>query len=164
MDLESLKGLYIQELKGLYSAEEQMVKALRRLAKAATNDDLVAGFEEHLEQTKEHAERLEKILESHDESTRGPKCKGMQGLIKESTEIIEGEPDDDIRDVGLISAAQRAEHYEIAGCGCAHTYAEMLGDDKGAALLDSMLEEEGETDQRLTQLAKSVINIKAPRK
>jgi ferritin-like metal-binding protein YciE len=164
MELETLKDLYIHELRDLYSAEKQLIKALPKMAKAATNDDLIAGFEEHLEQTKEHAERLETILDSHDESTRGPKCKGMEGLIKEGAEIIEEEADDDVRDAGLISAAQRVEHYEIAGYGCAHAYAEMVGDDKGAALLDSTLEEEGETDKRLTHVAQSVINIKAARK
>ena len=164
MELETLKDLYIHELKDLYSAEKQLIRALPKMAKAATNDDLIGGFEEHFEQTKEHAERLEKILESHDESTRGPKCKGVGGLIKEGEEIIEEKADDDVRDAGLISAAQRVEHYEIAGYGCAQTYAEMLGDKRGAELLQTTLEEEGETDKKLTRLAMSVINTKAARK
>jgi ferritin-like metal-binding protein YciE len=161
MELETLKDLYIHELKDLHSAEKQLVKALPKMAKAATNEDLAAGFEEHLAQTEEHVARLEKILASHDESIRGPKCKGMEGLIEEGKEMIEEEGDDDVRDAGLISAAQRVEHYEIAGYGCARTYAEELGDDTGASLLSETLEEEKATDEKLTELAKTVINIRA---
>ena len=161
MELETLRDLYIHELKDLHSAEKQLTKALPRMAKAATNEDLAAGFEEHLAQTEEHVNRLEKILESHDESTRGPKCKGMEGLIEEGKEMIEEDGDDDVRDAGLISAAQRVEHYEIAGYGCARTYAEILGDRKGADLLDQTLEEEAATDKKLTGLAKTLINLQA---
>jgi ferritin-like metal-binding protein YciE len=161
MELETLRDLYIHELKDLHSAEKQLTKALPRMAKAATNEDLAAGFEEHLAQTEEHVKRLEKILESHDESTRGPKCKGMEGLIEEGKEMIEEDGDDDVRDAGLISAAQRVEHYEIAGYGCARTYAEILGDRKGADLLDQTLEEEAATDKKLTELAKTLINLQA---
>jgi ferritin-like metal-binding protein YciE len=162
MELETLKDLYIHELKDLLSAENQLIKALPKMAKAATNEDLAAGFEEHLEQTKEHAARLEKILDSHDESSeRPPKCKGMEGLLKEGEEMIEEEAEDEVRDAGLISAAQRVEHYEIAGYGCARTYAEILGDKKGADLLQRTLDEEGATDKKLTKLAKSVINVEA---
>jgi ferritin-like metal-binding protein YciE len=163
MELETLRDLYIHELKDLHSAEKQLTKALPRMAKAATNEDLAAGFEEHLAQTEEHVNRLEKILESHDESTRGPKCKGMEGLIEEGKEMIEEDGDDDVRDAGLISAAQRVEHYEIAGYGCARTYAEILGDRKGADLLDQTLEEEAATDKKLTELAKTLINLEAAR-
>jgi ferritin-like metal-binding protein YciE len=131
------------------------------MAKAATNEKLGAGFKEHLEQTKEHAGRLEKILTSHDQTTRGPKCKGMEGLLKEGAEMIEEEADDDVRDAGLISAAQRVEHYEMAGYGCARTYAEMLGDKEGAQLLQTTLAEEADTDKKLTKLATSVINVAA---
>ena len=109
MELETLKDLYIHELKDLHSAEKQLTKALPKMAKAASNEDLAAGFEEHLAQTEEHVNRLEKILESHDESVRGPKCKGMEGLIEEGAEIIEEDADEDVRDAGLISAAQRVE-------------------------------------------------------
>ncbi len=161
MDLETLKDLYIHELKDLHSAEKQLVKALPKMAKAAANEDLVEGFEEHLAQTEEHVARLEKILASHDEAIRGPKCKGMEGLIEEGKEMIEEEGDDDVRDAGLISAAQRVEHYEIAGYGCARTYAEELGDDTGASLLSQTLEEEKATDEKLTELAKTVINVRA---
>ena len=103
MELETLRDLYIHELKDLHSAEKQLTKALPRMAKAATNEDLAAGFEEHLAQTEEHVNRLEKILESHDESTRGPKCKGMEGLIEEGKEMIEEDGDDDVRDAGFLS-------------------------------------------------------------
>jgi ferritin-like metal-binding protein YciE len=161
MELETLRDLYIHELKDLHSAEKQLTKALPKMAKAATNEDLAAGFEEHLAQTEEHVNRLEKILESHDESTRGPKCKGMEGLIEEGKEMIEEDGDDDVRDAGLISAAQRVEHYEIAGYGCARTYAEVLGDRNGADLLEKTLEEEAATDKKLTELAKTLINLQA---
>jgi ferritin-like metal-binding protein YciE len=161
MELETLQDLYITELKDLYSAEKQLIKALPKMAKAATNEELAAGFKLHLEETKVQAERLEQILKSHDETTRGPKCKGMEGVIAEGDEMIKEDGDDDVRDAGLISAAQRVEHYEIAGYGCARTYAEMLGDKEGAALLKTTLDEEANTDKKLTRLAKSVINLKA---
>ena len=161
MELETLKDLYIHELKDLYSAEKQITKALPKMAKAATNEELSAGFEEHLEQTKEHVARLEKILASHDEATRGPKCKGMEGLLKEGDEMVKEDAEDEVRDAGLIAAAQRVEHYEIAGYGCARTYAELLGDQQSAELLQSTLTEESETDKKLTRLAKSVINVAA---
>jgi ferritin-like metal-binding protein YciE len=161
MEMETLKELYIHELKDLHSAEKQLVKALPKMAKAATDEELAAGFTEHLEQTQEHVNRLERILENHDESLRGPKCKGMAGLIEEGEEIIEDASDDEVRDAGLISAAQRVEHYEIAGYGCARTYAELLGDEEGADLLNQTLQEEGETDKKLTHLAKSLVNPKA---
>jgi ferritin-like metal-binding protein YciE len=161
MELQTLQDLYITELKDLYSAEKQLIKALPKMAKAATNADLAAGFKLHLEETKEQAARLEQILKSHDETTRGPKCKGMEGVIAEGDEMIEEEGDDDVRDAGLISAAQRVEHYEMAGYGCARTYAELLGDKEGATLLKTTLDEEAATDKKLSKLAKSVINLKA---
>jgi len=161
MELETLKDLYIHELKDLYSAENQIIKALPKMAKAATNSKLVDGFNKHLIETKEHAVRLEKILKSHDETTRGPKCKGMEGVIKEGDEMIEEDAENEVRDAGLISAAQRVEHYEMAGYGTARTYAELLGDQQGAKLLQRTLDEEAATDQKLTKLAKSSINAAA---
>ena len=161
MELETLKDLYIHELKDLYSAETQIIKALPKMAKAASNRQLRAGFLEHLEQTKEHAARLERILKSHEETTRGPKCKGTEGMLKEGDELIKEEADEEVRDAGLIAAAQRVEHYEMAGYGCARTYAEMLGDDTGAKLLQKTLDEERATDQKLTKLAVSTVNIAA---
>ena len=161
MELETLQDLYITELKDLYSAEKQIIKALPKMVKAASNDQLAAGFAEHLDQTKEHAVRLEKILASHDETTRGPKCKGMEGVLKEGAEMIEEEADEEVRDAGLIAAAQRVEHYEMAGYGCARTYAQLLGDKDGAKLLQTTLDEEAATDKKLTKLATSVINLAA---
>ncbi len=161
MKLETLKDLYISQLKDLYSAENQLIKALPKMAKAATNPDLSAGFTEHLEQTKEHAARLKQILESHGQTTRGPKCKAMEGLVEEGAEMIEEEADDEVRDAGLICAAQRVEHYEIAGYGCVRTFAELLGDKEGAKLLQTTLDEEGDTDKKLTKLAVSTINLQA---
>jgi ferritin-like metal-binding protein YciE len=164
MELETLKDLYVHELKDLYSAEKQIIKALPKMIKAASNDQLAAGFQQHLEETKEHAARLERLLESHDETTRAPKCKGMEGVLEEGAEMIEEDGDEEVRDAGLIAAAQRVEHYEMAGYGCAKTYAELLGDKQGAQVLKQTLDEEAATDKKLTKLAKSVINVKAARK
>jgi ferritin-like metal-binding protein YciE len=161
MELETLKDLYTHELKDLYSAENQIIKALPKMAEAATNEELSAGFEQHLEQTKKHAQRLEQILESHGETTRGPKCKGMEGVIAEGNEMIKEDAEDEVKDAGLIAAAQRVEHYEMAGYGCARTYAELLGDTKGAKLLQQTLDEEKATDEKLSDLAKSTINVEA---
>jgi ferritin-like metal-binding protein YciE len=161
MQLETLKDLYIRELKDLYSAERQLVKALPKMAKAARNKELAAGFQEHLEQTKGHAQRLEQILSSHKQTSRGPKCKGMEGIVAEGAELIEEEADEEIKDAGLISAAQRVEHYEMAGYGTARTYADLLNDKEGANLLEMTLEEEKATDQKLTKLAKSAVNVAA---
>ena len=161
MKLETLKDLYFLELKDLYSAEKQIIVALPKMAKAATHPKLAAGFKEHLEQTREHAARLEKILASHGQTTRGPKCLGMEGALKEGAEMIAEEADDEVRDAGLIGAAQRVEHYEMAGYGCARTYAELLGDKAGAKLLQTTLNEEADTDKKLSKLATSVINLAA---
>jgi ferritin-like metal-binding protein YciE len=163
MQLETLQDLYIHELKDLYSAEKQLVRALPKMAKAANNEELAAGIQKHLDQTKEHAARLETILSSHKQSTRGAKCKGMEGIIAEGAEMIEEEADPEVKDAGLISAAQRVEHYEIAGYGTVRTYAELVGDKEGAKLLQTTLSEEEETDKTLTKLAKSSINIAAAR-
>lgn len=156
MELNTLKDLYYHELKDLYSAEKQLIKALPKMAKAATSKELASGFEKHLKETKVHAERLEKILSSHSQTTRGPKCKGMEGLLEEGEEMIEEEADEEVRDAGLISAAQRVEHYEIAGYGTARTYAELIGDKDGAKLLQTTLDEEAATDEKLTTVAKEI--------
>jgi ferritin-like metal-binding protein YciE len=161
MELETLKDLYVHELKDLYSAENQLIKALPKMAKAAKNRQLSAAFNQHLEQTKRQAKRLEQILKSHDESTRAPKCEGMEGLSAEGDKMVKEDAEDEVRDAGLIAAAQRVEHYEIAGYGCARTYAQLLGDKNGARLLDTTIREEGDTDKKLTKLAKSVINLRA---
>lgn len=164
MKLQTLKDLYIHELKDLYSAEKQLCRALPKLANSASNKKLSAGFEQHLEETKTHVTRLEDILANLDQSTRGPKCKGMEGLIAEGEEMIKEEADDEVRDAGLIAAAQRVEHYEIAGYGTARTYAQLLGDQKGAKLLQTTLDEESKTDKKLTDLAESSINVAAEEK
>jgi len=161
MELQTLKDLYLHELKDLFSAEQQLVKALPKMAKAASNKELAAGFQEHLEQTRGHAHRLEQILSSHKATTRGSKCKGMEGIVAEGAEMIEEEADDEVKDAGLISAAQRVEHYEMAGYGTACAYAELLGDWEGAKVLQTTLAEERETDQKLTKLAKSAVNVAA---
>jgi ferritin-like metal-binding protein YciE len=161
MELETLRDLYVHELKDLYSAEQQLIKALPKMKKAARNRSLAAAFNQHFEQTKRQVRRLEEILKRHDESTRGPKCEGMEGLIKEGDKMAGEDAQDDVRDAGLIASAQRVEHYEIAGYGCARTYAQLLGDKQGARLLDTTLREEANTDKKLTKLAKSVINLKA---
>jgi ferritin-like metal-binding protein YciE len=160
MKENQLKEIYVEELKDLYSAENQLVKALPKMAKAATSEDLRAGFEEHLEQTKGHVQRLEDIFKTLGESPKGKTCKGMQGLVTEGSEMIEEEDEGEGLDVGLISAAQRVEHYEIAGYGCVAAYADLLGEEEAASLLRMTLEEEKETDKKLTELARE-INVEA---
>jgi ferritin-like metal-binding protein YciE len=161
MEQKALKELYVDELRDIYNAENQLVKALPKMAKAATSQDLRAGFENHLEQTKAHVQRLERIFESLEGKPAGKKCKGMEGLIKEGAEMIEdGELKGEVLDAGLISAAQRVEHYEIAAYGCVRTYANILGQARAVSLLDETLNEEKKTDQKLTELAEN-INIEA---
>jgi ferritin-like metal-binding protein YciE len=155
-----LRELYLDELRDLYSAEKQLVKALPKMAKAATAPDLRSGFEEHLEQTKGHVSRLEQIFKALDESPNGKTCKGMEGLIKEGGEMIEEDSEAEQLDAGLIAAAQRVEHYEIAGYGCVRTYATLLGEQDAVGLLEETLNEEKETDSKLTELAEN-INVEA---
>ena len=160
MEHNALKELYVDELKDIYNAENQLVKALPKMAKAATSDDLRNGFEEHLEQTRGHVQRLEQIFKALGEKPTGKKCKGMEGLVAEGQEMMEEDFEDDLMDAALISAAQRVEHYEIAAYGTVRTYAELLGEDEAVTLLEQTLEEEKETDQKLSDLA-SDINVKA---
>jgi ferritin-like metal-binding protein YciE len=161
MKENALKELYIDELRDIYNAEYQLTKALPKMAKAATSDELRAGFEEHLEQTKGHIERLERIFQELGEKPTGKKCKGMEGLVEEGDEMIkEDELEGEVLDAGLISAAQRVEHYEIATYGCVRTYANLLCEDDAAGLLEQTLKEEKETDQKLTKLAEK-INVEA---
>ena len=149
---EGLKKLYIDELKDLYSAENQLVKALPKMAKAATSEELSAGFEGHLEQTKGHVQRLETIFTQLGESPKGKKCKGMEGLIEEGGEAID-EYEGDLLDAALIGAAQRVEHYEMAGYGTVIAFAKELGESEHVSLLQETLEEEKETHEKLTSLA-----------
>jgi ferritin-like metal-binding protein YciE len=161
MKENALKELYIDELRDIYNAENQLTKALPKMAKAATSQDLRAGFEEHLRQTEGHVKRLEQIFKKLDEKPSGKKCKGMEGLVEEGKEMIEEEElEGESLDAGLISAAQRVEHYEIAAYGCVRTYANLLGENEAAGLLEQTLKEEKETDQKLTKLAEK-INVEA---
>lgn len=161
MKLNTLSDLLTHELKDLYSAENQLVKALPKMAKAASNEELKAGFEEHLEQTKGHVERLDEIAEQLGIKLAGHKCKAMEGLIEEGAELISEDAEESVRDAGLIGAAQRVEHYEIAGYGTARALALQLGHDEVAEILGETLEEERETDEKLTELAESSINAQA---
>jgi ferritin-like metal-binding protein YciE len=158
MKLNSLKDLYVDVLKDLYSAENQIIKALPKLAKAASSPELRAAFEEHLAETKNQVTRLEKITSKLDVSPRGKRCKGMEGLLEEGAELLEEDGDESVIDAGFIGAAQKVEHYEIAGYGTARTYAEMLGDTQAAELLQESLDEEMAADQKLTELAERVVN------
>jgi ferritin-like metal-binding protein YciE len=156
MPNEGLKELYIDELKDLYSAENQLVKALPKMAKAASSEELRAGFEEHLEQTNGHVQRLEQIFEMLNESPKGKKCKAMEGLVEEGSEVMKEDFEDALLDAALIGAAQRVEHYEIAAYGTVRAFAEELGESDQASLLEETLEEEKETDEKLSQLAKQI--------
>lgn len=156
MPNEGLKQLYIDELKDIYNAETQLVKALPKMAKAASSEELRNGFEEHLEQTKGHVQRLEQIFESLDESPKGKKCAGMEGLVKEGGEVIEEDFEGAVMDAALIGAAQRVEHYEIAAYGTVREFAKILGQSEHASLLQETLDEEKETDEKLTQLAEQI--------
>jgi ferritin-like metal-binding protein YciE len=160
MHQSRLKHLYVKQLQDLYSAENQLVEALPKMAKAATSPELKAGFESHLEQTRGHVARLEKIFGALGEDPNGAKCKGMEGLIKEGSEVIHEDVVSEEKDAGLIAAAQRVEHYEIAGYGTVATYAELLGDEQAQEILNETLEEEKETDETLTELAEA-INVEA---
>jgi ferritin-like metal-binding protein YciE len=153
---EGSKQLYVEELKDIYNAETQLVKALPKLAKAAVSDELRQGFEEHLEQTKGHVARLEQIFETLDESPKGKKCAGMEGLVEEGAEVMKEDLEAAVLDAALIGAAQRVEHYEIAAYGTVIAFAETLGESDHASLLEETLAEEKETDEKLTELAKQI--------
>jgi len=153
---EGLKELYVDELRDLYNAENQLVKALPKIAKAASSEKLRQGFEEHLEQTKGHVQRLEKIFQALGESPKGKKCKGMEGLIEEGSEVMEENYEGSVLDAALIGAAQRVEHYEIAGYGTVRSMAETLGESNHVSLLEETLEEEKETDEKLSELAAEI--------
>ena len=161
MELDTLRELYVEGLKDLWSAETQLVKALPRMAKAATHPQLKRAFMKHEKQTQQHVKRIERICKELDESPRGKKCVGMEGLIKEGKELIQERPDKDVLDAGLISAAQHVEHYEMAGYGTCRTWARLLGYEGQAQLLQTTLDEEQQTDLDLTTLAESSINLEA---
>jgi ferritin-like metal-binding protein YciE len=161
VELNSLQALYVNDLKDLYSAEKQILKALPKMIKAASHEELAATFSEHLRVTERQVERLERIFADLEESPRGKKCVGMEGLIEEAQELLKDNPDPEVLDAGLIAKAQHVEHYEIAGYGTVRTYAEELGLTKHAELLQQTLDEEGEADKRLSALAESSINLQA---
>ena len=155
---ETLQTLYIDELRDLYSAEQQLVKALPKLVKNAETEELSDAIANHLEETKNHVTRLEQIFEKLDESPKGKKCVGMEGLIKEGAEVMD-EFEGKVLDAGLISAAQRVEHYEIASYGSLQSWAELLEENEAADLLQETLDEEKATDEKLTQTAENAINV-----
>jgi ferritin-like metal-binding protein YciE len=161
LKLDSLNDLYLHELEDLYDAEKQLTKALPKMAKAAHSEDLKFAFEHHLRETQNHVHRLEEIFESMDIKPKTNKCVGMEGLIEEGEKISKEEGDPSIIDAGLISAAQRVEHYEIAGYGTLKTYAEYLGEDKACDLLNETLQEETDADQKLSALAQEGIDAQA---
>ncbi|RPH38234.1 ferritin-like domain-containing protein [bacterium] len=164
MEMGSLKDLFIDQLKDIYSAETQVTKALPKMAKAASSTELQNAFKMHLDQTQNQIKRLEEIFSSLGKNPKGKKCKGMQGLLEEGEEMMQEDADPDVLDAGLIAAAQRVEHYEISAYGTVLSYARVLGDERAASLLDKTLQEESETDEKLNQLAEGQINIRAHEK
>ena len=161
MKLESLRDLYVEQLKDLYNAEQQLIKALPKMAKAASSEELKAAFEDHLGQTRQHAQRIETIFEQMGEKAKGKKCRAMEGLVEEGGEVIREDMDDGIKDAALIAAAQRVEHYEIAGYGCVKAYATRLGDENAVTLLEQTLEEEKKADELLNGIAEE-LNLEVP--
>jgi len=160
MKMESLKELFVEELQDLYSAETQITKALPKMAKAATNPTLKDAFESHLEETREQIKRLDQIFETLGESSKGKTCEGMKGLLKEGDELMKEDADPEVMDAGLIAAAQRVEHYEMAGYGTVRTYAELLGEEDAVSLLETTLKEEKAADSKLSKVANK-INVQA---
>jgi ferritin-like metal-binding protein YciE len=152
--------LYVDELKHLFDAENRLVKALPKVAKAATSEKLRSAVEEHLEQTKGHVDRLKEIFDNLGEKATGKKCAGMMGILKEGEELMDEDFEGEVMDAALISAAQRVEHYEIAAYGTVRTWSDLLGENEASSLLDKTLEEEKETDEKLTQLAEET-NVQA---
>jgi len=161
MKLETLKTLYIDELRDLYNAENQLVKALPKMAKAASSEELQDAFEKHLEQTKSHVDRLEEVFEEIGEKPKGKTCKAMKGLIDEGSEILKEDGEESVIDAGIIVAAQKVEHYEIASYGSVRTFAQLLGKDRSAELLQRTLDEESEANEVLNKLAEDIVNPEA---
>ena len=161
MKLETLEKLYVDELRDIYNAENQLLKALPKMAKGASSPDLKNAFETHLRQTESHVERLEQIFAELDESPKGKTCHAMKGLIEEGSEILKEDGEESVLDAGIIVAAQKVEHYEIAAYGSVRTFARLLGQEKAAGLLQSTLDEESETNESLNQLAETIVNPEA---
>jgi ferritin-like metal-binding protein YciE len=157
----TLEKLFIEELRDLYSAENQLLKALPKMATTAASDELKQAFEDHLEETKEHVARLDEIFKGLDESPKGKTCRAMKGLVEESSEILGEQSEESVLDAGIIAAAQKVEHYEIASYGTARAWATLLGEDEAADLLQQTLDEEGEANKRLNELAEEIVNPEA---
>jgi ferritin-like metal-binding protein YciE len=153
---QTLKELYIDELRDLYDAENQLIKALPKMAAKAESEDLQSGIEAHLEQTRNHAKRIEQVFEALGEPVKGKKCKGMQGIVSEGSQVLREDYEDGLMDSAIIGAAQRVEHYEIAAYGTVLEFAKLLGENEAESLLSETLEEEKETDRKLTQLATQI--------
>ncbi len=161
MKLDNLRKLFVEELRDLYSAENQLVKALPKMAKGASSEELKQALEDHLEQTQGHVERLEEVFEQLDETPKGKTCKAMKGLVEEGSEILEEDGEDSVIDAGIIAAAQKVEHYEIASYGTVRTWAGLLGENEAAELLQETLDEEGEANKLLNKLAQDIVNPEA---
>jgi ferritin-like metal-binding protein YciE len=161
MSLRTMEDLLLQELKDLYSAENQIIKALPKMVKAASSPDLQKAFQDHLEETKSQVQRLDEAFEELGASGRGKKCKAMEGLLEEGKEVVDEDADPAVKDAALIGAAQKVEHYEIAGYGTAQAFAKILGHDRIVELLHETLEEEKGANTKLKDLAESVINTEA---
>ena len=159
--METLEKLYISELRDLYSAENQLLKALPKMAKGASSAELKEAFENHLAETETHVERLEKIFKDLEENPKGKTCHGMKGLIEEGSEILEEEGEESVLDAGIIVAAQKVEHYEMAGYGSVRAFAQLLGQEEAAQLLQTTLDEESKTNELLNQLAETTVNAEA---
>ena len=158
MSLNSLESLFIEELRDIYNGEKQILRALPKMAKAAESAELSQAFTKHLKETQGHVQRLEKILRELDQAVRGKQCKGMMGLLEEGKEKLEEDGEAAVLDAALIASAQKVEHYEIAAYGCLRTYAQLLGYDQVAKLLEQTLAEEEAADKKLTQLGEGGIN------
>jgi ferritin-like metal-binding protein YciE len=159
--METLEKLYINELRDLYSAENQLLKALPKMAKGASSAELKEAFENHLAETETHVERLEQIFKDLEENPKGKTCHGMKGLIEEGSEILEEEGEESVLDAGIIVAAQKVEHYEMAGYGSVRTFAQLLGQEEAAQLLQTTLDEESKANELLNQLAETTVNAEA---
>ena len=161
MKISNLHELYVDQLKDIYSAEKQIIQALPKMAKAAQSSDLRQAFEDHLQVTQQQVSRLEQVFEKLGATPGRKKCLGMEGLLKEADEFLTENVSSDVMDAGLIANAQRVEHYEMAAYGTVRTFAEMMGDKEAEHLLQQTLDEEGQTDKKLTQLAEHHANPKA---
>ena len=161
MKLDNLRKLFVEELRDLYSAETQLVKALPKMANGASSEELRQALEDHLEQTQGQVERLEEVFEQLDETPKGKTCKAMKGLVEEGSEILEEDGEDSVIDAGIIAAAQKVEHYEMAGYGTVRAWAELLGENEAAELLQETLDQEGAANKLLNKLAQDIVNPEA---